>query len=301
MGYQVSFGYKLLRRQKTRTVAIMNSRAQMNDEEHIMALTLRLTTGFDRLGYAAYYNAFSDDAEANLKKVKLEQADNIRAAGKLMADAVEADRLISVYGGGGHTTLAMGEMFFRAGGLANINPIMETGLSVFNQALKYLELERTENYGSAIMRYYGLKEGDLLIIFHNIGINPATIDAAAEAKKNGVRIIAVSSSYWQQEMPRDHFIRHSSGKNLFDFADVCIDDYNPVGDAVVTVPGFDCPIAPVSNVVDFTIAHWMEIECVRQCVERGITPPVWHSANAPGGDEANAASLAKYRPLVKNL
>lgn len=68
MGYQVSFGYKLLRRQKTRTVAIMNSRAQMNDEEHIMALTLRLTTGFDRLGYAAYYNAFSDDAEANLKK-----------------------------------------------------------------------------------------------------------------------------------------------------------------------------------------------------------------------------------------
>lgn len=233
--------------------------------------------------------------------MKLEQADNIRAAGKLMADAVEADRLISVYGGGGHTTLAMGEMFFRAGGLANINPIMETGLSVFNQALKYLELERTENYGSAIMRYYGLKEGDLLIIFHNIGINPATIDAAAEAKKNGVRIIAVSSSYWQQEMPRDHFIRHSSGKNLFDFADVCIDDYNPVGDAVVTVPGFDCPIAPVSNVVDFTIAHWMEIECVRQCVERGITPPVWHSANAPGGDEANAASLAKYRPLVKNL
>ena len=70
MGYQVSFGYKLLRRQKTRTVAIMNSRAQMNDEEHIMALTLRLTTGFDRLGYAAYYNAFSDDAEANLKKVR---------------------------------------------------------------------------------------------------------------------------------------------------------------------------------------------------------------------------------------
>ncbi len=70
MGYQVSFGYKLLRRQKTRTVAIMNSRAQMNDEEHVMALTLRLTTGFDKLGYAAYYNAFSDDAEANLKKVR---------------------------------------------------------------------------------------------------------------------------------------------------------------------------------------------------------------------------------------
>ena len=244
---------------------------------------------------------YLEQIEANLRRVNEEQAANIQAAGKLMADAVEQDRLISVYGGGGHTTLVMGEMFFRAGGLANINPVMETGLSVFNQALKYLELERTENYGSAIMRYYDLQPGDLLIIFHNIGINAATIDAALEAKRAGAKIVAVSSSHWQKEMPPDHFIRHSSGKNLFDLADICIDDCNPVGDAQVKVPGFDTPIAPVSNVVDFTIAHWLEIECVRQCVERGLTPPVWRSANAPGGDEYNAANLKKYRPLVKNL
>ena len=238
---------------------------------------------------------------ANLKKVKETQSDNIVAAAKLMADAIAEDRLIHVYGGGGHTTLAMGEMFFRAGGLVNINPIMETGLSVFNQALKYLELERTENYGAAIMKYYDLQEGDLLIIFHNIGINAATIDAAMEAKKAGAKIIAVSSSYWQNEMPADHFIRHSNGKNLFDYADVAIDDYNPVGDAAVNVPGCETSIAPISNVVDFTIAHWLEIECVRICVERGIEPPLWSSANVPGGDEKNAAKLKKYRPLVKNL
>ena len=143
-----------------------------------------------------------------LNKIETEQYDNIKAAAKLMADAIENDRLINVYGGGGHTTLPVGEMFFRAGGLCNINPCMETGLSVFNQAGKYLELERTVNYGSAIMKYAALQEGDLLIIFHNIGINPATIDAAMEAKKAGAKIIAVSSSYWQNEMPADHFIRH---------------------------------------------------------------------------------------------
>ncbi|MBO5764998.1 MAG: SIS domain-containing protein [Lentisphaeria bacterium] len=244
---------------------------------------------------------YLDTIKANLDRVKKEQAGNIRKAAELMADAVANDRLISVYGGGGHTTLVMGEMFFRAGGFANINPIMETGLSVFNQALKYLELERIENYGSAIMRYYDLKKDDVLIIFHNIGINAATIDAAMEAKKAGAKIIAVSSSYWQDEMPADHFIRHSNGKNLFDYADVAIDDYNPVGDAAVNVPGCETSIAPISNVVDFTIAHWLEIECVRICVERGIEPPLWSSANVPGGDEKNAAKLAKYRPLVKNL
>jgi uncharacterized phosphosugar-binding protein len=244
---------------------------------------------------------YLDTIKANLDRVKKEQAGNIRKAAELMADAVANDRLISVYGGGGHTTLVMGEMFFRAGGFANINPIMETGLSVFNQALKYLELERIENYGSAIMRYYNLQKDDVLIIFHNIGINAATIDAAMEAKKAGAKIIAVSSSYWQNEMPKDHFIRHSNGKNLFDYADVAIDDYNPVGDAAVMVPGCETSIAPISNVVDFTIAHWLEIECVRLCVERGIEPPLWSSANVPGGDEKNAAKLAKYRPLVKNL
>lgn len=244
---------------------------------------------------------YLDTIKANLDRVKKEQAENIRKAAELMADAVANDRLISVYGGGGHTTLVMGEMFFRAGGFANINPIMETGLSVFNQALKYLELERIENYGSAIMRYYNLQKDDVLIIFHNIGINAATIDAAMEAKKAGAKIIAVSSSYWQNEMPKDHFIRHSNGKNLFDYADVAIDDYNPVGDAAVMVPGCETSIAPISNVVDFTIAHWLEIECVRLCVERGIEPPLWSSANVPGGDEKNAAKLAKYRPLVKNL
>ena len=244
---------------------------------------------------------YVEKAFANIREVVEKQGDNIKAAAALMADAIKNDRLINVYAGGGHTTLAMGEMFFRAGGLANINPLMETALSVFNQALKYLELERTVNFGASIIKYYDIQEGDVVLFFHNIGINPATIDAAMEVKKRGGKIIAVASSYWQDEMPADHFIRHPSGKNLFDFADVCIDDYNPVGDAIVNVPGLDTPIAPVSNVVDFTIAHWLEIECVRICVERGIEPPLWSSANVPGGDEKNAAKLKKYRPLVKNL
>ncbi|NMA46912.1 MAG: sugar isomerase domain-containing protein [Lentisphaerae bacterium] len=244
---------------------------------------------------------YVEKAFANIREVMEKQGDNITRAAGMMADAIADDKLIHVYAGGGHTTLAMGEMFFRAGGLANINPLMETALSVFNQALKYLELERTVNFGRSIVKYYDLQKDDLLIIFHNIGINPATIDAADEAKLRGAKIIAVASSYWQNEMPSDHFIRHPSGKNLFDYADVCIDDYNPVGDAIVELPGMTTPIGPVSNLVDFTIAHLLEIECCRICVERGIVPPVWNSANAPGGDEKNAAYLKKYKPLIKSL
>ena len=70
----------------------------------------------------------------NLEKINETQSENIKKAASLMADAIEQDRLINVYGGGGHTTLCMGEMFFRAGGLANINPIMENGLTVLPDA-----------------------------------------------------------------------------------------------------------------------------------------------------------------------
>ena len=46
---------------------------------------------------------YLDTIKANLERVKKEQAENIRKAAELMADAVANDKLISVYGGGGHT------------------------------------------------------------------------------------------------------------------------------------------------------------------------------------------------------
>ena len=63
-------------------------------------------------------------------------------------------------------------------------------------------------------------------------------------------------------------LRHPSRKNLFDFADVCIDDYNPLGDTVVKLEGFDTPIGPISNMTDFYIVHRLEIECAKECLAR---------------------------------
>lgn len=236
-----------------------------------------------------------------LNKIEDEQYDNIKAAAELMTDAIANDRLINVYGGGGHTTLPVGEMFFRAGGLCNINPCMETGLSVFNQAQKYLAFERCVNFGRAIMDYYNLQKDDVLIIYHNIGTNAATIDAAMEAKERGVKIIAVSSVQWQEGIPEDYELRHPSHKNLNEFADVCIDDYNPLGDTVVKLEGFETPVGPISNLTDFYIAHRLEIECAKLCIEKGIEPPFWRSANVPGGDEFNKKNLEKYSSRIKML
>lgn len=245
--------------------------------------------------------AYLTNVTGKLDSIENKQAENFRRAGEMIADAVQQDRLVHVYGGGGHTVMMVCEMFFRAGGLANINPIMGHDISPFCQALKYLQVERTPGYANCLIRYYDVKEGDLLILFHNIGMNPTTIDAADEAKKRGAKIIAVSSSDWRDKLPKDHHIRHPNKKHVFEYADLCIDDENPYGDADYYVKGFDVPVAPTSTMIDAYIAHRMVIEATAEMVKRGIEPPIFRSANLPGGDEFNAKLIEKYKWRVKDL
>ncbi len=245
--------------------------------------------------------AYLANVTGKLEAIEAKQAEKFRQAGKMMADAYQQDRLLHVYGGGGHTVLMVFEMFFRAGGLANVNPILGHDISPMCQALKYLEVERLTGYGNCLIRYYDLAKDDLLIIFHNIGMNPTTIDAAEEAKARGAKIIAISSSDWQKKLPLDHKIRHPSKKHLFDLADLCIDDENPFGDADFFVEGFDVPIGPTSTMVDAYIAHRMVMEAVSEMKARGLEPPIFRSANLPGGDEFNARLLDRYKNRVKYL
>jgi uncharacterized phosphosugar-binding protein len=248
-----------------------------------------------------YGREYLGDVRRRLASVEKDNAKKFKRAGRMIADAYEADRLVHVYGGGGHTCLMIFEMFFRAGGLGNINPIIGHDITPVCQALKYLEVERTTGYGNCLIRYYGVGEDDLVIIFHNIGMNPTTIDAAEEAKKQGAKIIAISSSEWRRKLPRNHPIRHPNKRHLFEYADLAIDDENPFGDAAFRVEGFDVPLAPTSTIVDAYIAHRMVIEAVAEMLRRGLQPPVFRSANLPGGDEFNRAIIKRYRNRVKDL
>jgi uncharacterized phosphosugar-binding protein len=45
----------------------------------------------------------------------------------------------------------------------------------------------------------------------------------------------------------------------------------------------------------------MIMEAVAEMVKRGLEPPIFRSANLPGGDEYNAGLLKKYKPRVKDL
>ena len=71
IGYRPNFAYKLMQGQTTKTVAILNSMPQMNSEEYVLKLIMLLISGFDKLGYSAYCNAFSQDPDENLEKIRM--------------------------------------------------------------------------------------------------------------------------------------------------------------------------------------------------------------------------------------
>lgn len=236
-----------------------------------------------------------------LRQIDESQRESIRAAGALLAEAVRQDRLIYLFGAGGHTSLAVGELFFRVGGFANIYPITELGLSALGRARQFIELERCPALGAALVRAGGLGAGDVLVIFHTIGVTGCCVEAALEAKRLGASVIGAASGCWQTETPPGAALRHPSGKNLRDVADVAIDDNNSVDDAALTLPGLDAPVGPLSGIGTFAVAHLLELEAMRQCLQSGIAPPVWRNANTPQGAAQNRALMERFAPRVPAL
>ena len=240
-------------------------------------------------------------ASDRLAEIGLTQMKKIEEAGKLLAKMIKQDRLIYVYGAGGHTSLVTGEMFFRIGGLANIYPITEFGLSALSQARKFIALERAEGLGSALITASGIGEGDVLLLFHTIGVNPTCIDAAKKARSLGASVIGVASSRWQDETPVDAEIRAVGRENLRDIVDIYIDDCNTVDDAAVVLDGMEVKAGPLSGIGSFAIAHLVEIAAMEECLRNGIVPPVWANANTPEGSARNATLMEKYEKRIPSL
>lgn len=245
--------------------------------------------------------SYIDAACERLRRIEKTQREAIHEAGARMADAIKQDRLIYVFGAGGHTSLVVGEMFFRIGGLANLYPIAEYGLTALSRARTFIALERCGGLGSALISASGIANGDLLLLFHTIGVSAACIDAAVAAKTAGAQVIAVASGQWQSQTPPDAELRHPGRQNVRDLADVWIDDQNTLEDGGVRLSGIDVPVGPLSGVGTFAIAHLMELEAMRICLADGVEPPVWHNANTPEGERANERLMARFSPRIPML
>jgi uncharacterized phosphosugar-binding protein len=185
--------------------------------------------------------------------------------------------------------------------LAAITVILDPGLQLIHGATKATKIERMPGYAKSVLDYYQIGKDDTLLLVNSYGINALTIDAVHACRERATRIIAVTSFEFPQSVPADHPARHPSKENLHEIADLAINSFIPAGDAVVDVPGFPFKVAGISTLVNVYILNVLVCGVVEKLVEAGIDPPVWVSANAPGGDAWNKRLLERYLGRVRHL
>lgn len=231
-----------------------------------------------------------------LERIITGQGNNIEKASRAVADTLENGGRIHAFGTG-HSHMLAEEIFYRAGGLVNVNPILESSLMLHESAAKSTELERLEGYGEILFAHHSIKDKDILFLFSNSGRNGVAIDLALIAREKGVKTVVITN----MEHTMKGASRHSSGKRLFEAADIVIDNCGCYGDASIEVKEINRNVAPTSTAAGAAILNAIEARAVEMMVADGYTPDVFSSSNVDGGDEINNAFIAKYKKEIKSL
>lgn len=241
---------------------------------------------------------FYEASLALLDRVRTEERQAMGRAADLIAAKLRQGELVHVFGTGGHSIMGAMELFWRAGGLAGLNPLFPPGMANIEG---HPNTERVLGLAPMVLDYYRVMPGDLLILINVNGINAVTIETALECRRRKITVIAVTSREFAEGAAPNIPARHPSNQNLCDLADVVINSHVPPGDAVVAIEGFDRLVSSVSTVVNTYILQSLVAEVIDRIVRAGETPEVWYSGNMAGAEDINAPLMEKYYPRVKHL
>ncbi len=246
-----------------------------------------------------YGASYLERAAAILGEIREKQGANIAKAADVMAEAIANGGLVHVFGSG-HSVIPVLDIFPRYGSFPGFHPLLDPRLMWFNVlgpggVRELLWLERQEGYISVFLRNFKLLGKDVLLVFSHGGLNAAPVEAALEAKRLGLTVVAVTSL----ENHRRATATHSSGKKLADLADVVIDNCVPPEDALVEIDGLSEPVAAGSTVAVVAIAMALLSEVAGRLVKLNVTPKVFVSPNVAGvSPRHNEEVFEAYRELT---
>jgi uncharacterized phosphosugar-binding protein len=237
-----------------------------------------------------------------LEKVRDSQGEAIDRAAEACAQSIASDKLVFSFGTG-HGALPALEMFPRTGTIVGFRPIVESTMISFHHvwgdmgARQYRFIHAMEGYGRAIMRSHQVDPADSMILFSHSGVNAVILDIALDAKDKGLKVIGVTS------LPHSSATksRHSSGKRLFEVADIVVDTGASLADAAIRIDGLEAPVGANSTSVAIAIAHAIVSATAEKLVRRGVQPFVMVNPNTAGKESANAANDRNYDEMWRRL
>ena len=224
---------------------------------------------------------------ACLEQIENEERERIDAVSRLVADTIKNGGLIFTFGCG-HSHLPGLDAFYRAGGLANVSPMLDTDLMLHNGAAKSSRMEKMSGIASEVFRRYTLSEKDIIFIFSASGKNQVPVEMAQEAKKAGVKSVGISSLAYVEK-----------GGRLHETVDIAIDCKVPYGDASMEVG--EIKMGGLSTYASCFILNTCLINGAKIALKEGVKPPVYISGNVEGGREHNVALENLYMGRVKHL
>jgi uncharacterized phosphosugar-binding protein len=233
---------------------------------------------------------------AMIERLHDEQLGQIREAGRLVAEVLRADRLVHVFGTG-HSHMLAEEGLYRAGGLAPVNAILESGLMLHEGAAVSTRLEKLPGYSPIVADKYGFEEGDLLIVISNSGVNAAPVEIALLAREAGLKVLAICSVAYSKSVKS----RPEVSARLYEVADLTLDNLGEPGDAVVEVDGTGLKVGPTSTVIGAALLNAVFVEATCTLAAEGADPPVYRSSNMPGASEHNRRLVERFKARIRHL
>ena len=240
---------------------------------------------------------FARESLAALQDLTKSARDEVAGAARLIADCVRADGVIQAFGTG-HSQAIVLELAGRAGGLVPTNRLSIADLVLYGGddpgVLDDPLLERQAGVAERIYRLADPAPQDLFVIISNSGVNNVIVETALRAKEEGHRILAVTSLTHTRAVPAGH----PSGKKLADLADVVLDNRAPRGDALLDLPGGGA-VCALSTLTGVMLVQMAVAEASKLLLDAGWRPPVYVSANVPGGFEGNLELEKRYAGRIR--
>lgn len=240
---------------------------------------------------------YLDKIIALLEEVRDTQRDAIEQAAQVMADAVQRGNMIYIFGSS-HAGILSQELFYRAGGLVPINPILPSGLMTDVRPVTLTSrLERLPGFGTAILAETSITAGDVLIVHSVSGRNAVPVEVAQGGRERGAFVIALTSVQYSQSVAP----RKAGMPRLYEVADLVLDNRAPVGDALGDIPGTQQKVGPSSTITGAAILNTIVARVAALLQERTGDAPVFMSANLDGSDAHNQRWMDHYRGRLTYL
>lgn len=239
----------------------------------------------------AYEFEYMNQIDSLLHTVAETNSEQIKKLARMFADNIEQDKLIHTFGTG-HSHMIGIELFGRAGGLGNVDAILDPDVLTSNGAQRSCALEKLSGLADIIYDRYHIEKGDIMIISSNSGRNAMPIEMAMRCQKEGVYVVAVTSLQASKSAPS----RHASGKHLYECADMVIDNCVPAGDSLISYGGLKT--GPGSTIASVFVLDTVVAEAIKLLTSEGKKPPVFQSQNVDGFD--NDYIYAHYGNRIKH-